>query len=61
MKQYFPSGPVVENVPANTEDMGRSLVQKDPTCHGATKPKSGNYQMLGNKRCQHNEKSVHQK
>ena len=43
MKQYFPGGPVVENVPANTEDMGRSLVQKDPTCHGATKPESGNY------------------
>ena len=45
MKQYFPSGPVAENVPANTEDMGRSLslVQKDPTCHGAAKPKSGNY------------------
>ena len=43
MKQYFPGGPVVENVPANTEDMGRSLVQKDPTCHGATKPESCNY------------------
>ena len=39
----FPAGAVVKNPPANAGDTGRSLVRKDPTCHGATKPVRHNY------------------
>ena len=37
----FPGGAVVKNPPANAVDNAvQSLVQEDPTCHGATKPMS---------------------
>ena len=39
----FPGGPVVKNLPANKETQVQSLVQKDFTCHGATKPVHHNY------------------
>ena len=39
----FPGGPVVKNLPANKETQVQSLVQKDFTCHGATKPVHRNY------------------
>ena len=38
----LPGGPMVKNPPANAVDMGPSLFQEDPTCHGATKPLSHN-------------------
>ena len=38
----FPGGPMVKNPPANAVNMGPSLFQEDPTCHGATKPLSHN-------------------
>ena len=39
----FPGGAVVKNPPANAGDTGSSPGQKDPTCHGATKPVYHNY------------------
>ena len=39
----FPGGTVVKNPPANAGDMGSTLVQEDPTCHGATKSVRHNY------------------
>ena len=43
-QQGFPGGTVVKNPPDNAGDMGfRSLVCKDPTCCGATKPECHNY------------------
>ena len=33
---------MVKNPPANAVDMGLSLFQEDPTCHGSTKPLSHN-------------------
>ena len=37
MLRGFPGGSVIENPPANAEDM------EDPTCHGETKPLSHDY------------------
>ena len=39
----FPGGPVVKNLPANKETQVQPLVQKDFTCHRATKPVNHNY------------------
>ena len=45
----------------------RALIREDPTCRGATKPVSQNYEpallepMLRNKRIHHNEKPTHRK
>ena len=39
----LPGGPVVTNMPANTGDMGSSLVWGDHTCGGATKSMFCNY------------------
>ena len=39
----FPGGTVVKNPPANAGTRVRSLVQKDPTCCGATKAVHGSY------------------
>ena len=63
---------MVKNLPASAGDTGstpgpegslvqkvRSLVQKDPTCHGTTKPVCLEPVLL-NKRSPHNEKPVHQ-
>ena len=42
--EHFPGGSVVENPPANAGDTRvPSLIQKDSTCHGATKPVHHNY------------------
>ena len=38
----FPGGSVV-NLPANTGDMGSTLIWEDPTCCRATKPVHPNY------------------
>ena len=39
----FPGGAVIKNPPANAGNTVRSLIQEDPTCHGATKPVCHNY------------------
>ena len=39
----FSSGPVVENLPPMQGIQVQSLVQEDPTRHGATKPVHQNY------------------
>ena len=39
----FPGGPAVKKLPANTEDMGSSLIQEDPTCWEATQPVCHSY------------------
>ena len=39
----FPGGTVDKNPPANAGHGFRSLVQEEPTCHGATKPVCHNY------------------
>ena len=39
----FPGSPVVKNSPANAGTRIQSLVQEDPTRHGATKPAHHNY------------------
>ena len=36
--QDFPGGPEVKNLPANAGDTVRSLVQENPTFHGAIEP-----------------------
>ena len=38
MKVDFSGGPVVKSPPAKAGAEVQSLVQEDPTCHGATKP-----------------------
>ena len=38
----FPAGPVVKNPPANAATRVQSLVWEEPTCLGATKPRSHN-------------------
>ena len=43
ISEGFPGGAVVENLPANAEDMGSNPGLEDPTCHGATRPVSHNY------------------
>ena len=43
MARGFLGGLVIKNLPANSGDMVRSLVQEDPTCPGATKPVHHNY------------------
>ena len=72
-KRDFPGGAVAKNPPANAGDWVQSLVQEDPTCHGATKPASHNYRaqvpqllkptrlepVLRNKRSHRNKKPVH--
>jgi len=39
----FPGGSVVKNLLAIPGDTVRSLIQEDPNCLGATKPKHHNY------------------
>ena len=34
----LPGGSTVKNLPASIVDTGSTLLQEDPTCHGATKP-----------------------
>ena len=34
---------MVKNLPASAGDMVQTLIQEDPTCHGAAKPMSLNY------------------
>ena len=38
LKGGFPGGSGAKNLPANAEDIVRSLIWEDPTCHRATKP-----------------------
>ena len=38
----FPDGSVVKDPPASAGDMGRSLIQEDPTCDRATRPMQHN-------------------
>ena len=39
----FPGGSVVKNLAASAETQVQSLIQEDPTCHGAAKPRGRNY------------------
>ena len=61
----FPGGPVVKNLPANKETQVQPLVQKDFTCHRATKPVNHNYWacalefMLQKERSHLSEKPMH--
>ena len=43
IRRGFPGGFVVKNLPASAGDMVQTLIQEDPTCHGAAKPMSLNY------------------
>ena len=43
LKQGFPGGAVVRNLPAKAGDMGSSPGPEDPTCRWATKPMRHNY------------------
>ena len=43
MYASFPGGSVVKNPPAKAETSVRSLIWKDLTCSGTTKPMSHNY------------------
>ena len=43
-KWGFPGGSVVKKPPANVGHKGSIPVQKDPTCHRATRPECHNYQ-----------------
>ena len=43
VKQGFPDGAVVKNLPANAGTRVRSLVWENSTCHRATKPVNYSY------------------
>ena len=50
----LPGGTVDKNPPANAGDMGSTLVWKDPTCRGATKPVCHNYRACALEPVSHN-------
>ena len=39
----FPAGSVVKNLLTSAGNIGQSLIQVDPTCHGAAKPMHHKY------------------
>ena len=56
-KWGFPGGSVVKKPPANAGHMGSIPVQKDPTCHRATRPECHNYRACTRQPGSHNKKS----